>query len=307
MVGGLDVNAMARRASRTEDGSTKDRDAGRGTGAPKSGRSRGVFVIGCPRSGTSMLAWTLAQHRSFWTSAESDYLSTLFAKGHLLGVYEEAFNRPDRGWLKKEGVSFEEFASMLGIGVEALFESRSGGSAVGRFDPRLHPDCSGVDVQLLPAASFIHIVRDGRAVVNSMVLSGFETNWSSDFATACRTWVHYVSKGRELVRGEPTRAIEVRYEALTASPASELTRIFKFLGEQPSEKAVEFISNKRINSSYGNINPGDIRRVKDPASSPKRPWEEWSVHQKDTFSRIASESMSKFGYIEGGDQHDECT
>ena len=290
------MNVMVRRASRTEDGSTKDREAGRGTGASQSGRSRGVFIIGCPRSGTSMLAWTLAQHRSFWTSAESDYLTTLFGKGHLLGVYDKAFNRPDRGWLKKEGVGFEEFASMLGLGVEALFASRSGGARWVDSTPGytlMVPEL----MHLFPAASFIHIVRDGRAVVNSMVLSGFETNWSSDFATACRTWVHYVSKGRESVRADPTRAIEVRYEALTASPASELTRIFKFLGEQPSEKAVAFISTKRINSSYGNINPGDIRRAKDPASSPRRPWEEWSLHQKGTFSRIASRSMSKFGYV----------
>lgn len=31
----------------------------------------GIFVLGCPRSGTSVLAWALAQHEHFWTSAES--------------------------------------------------------------------------------------------------------------------------------------------------------------------------------------------------------------------------------------------
>ena len=47
-------------------------------GSPANGRSRGVFVIGCPRSGTSVFSWALAQHPNFWTSAESG----LFA-GHL--------------------------------------------------------------------------------------------------------------------------------------------------------------------------------------------------------------------------------
>ena len=48
------------------------------------GRSPGVFIIGCPRSGTSVFSWALAAHPNFWTSAESDYLADLFGRKHTL-------------------------------------------------------------------------------------------------------------------------------------------------------------------------------------------------------------------------------
>jgi len=42
-----------------------------------------LFIIGSPRSGTSIISWALAQHDNFWTSAESDFILFLFGKGKL--------------------------------------------------------------------------------------------------------------------------------------------------------------------------------------------------------------------------------
>ena len=259
------------------------------------GRSRGVFVVGCPRSGTSVFSWTLAQHPNFWTSEESDYLTTLFGCGHLHSVYKQAYDRPDGGWLKKEGVSFFEFASKIGLGVEALFASRAGEARWIDATPGYTLMMKQL-LYLFPAASFLHIVRDGRAVVSSMISSGFVADWASDFGVACRTWMHYVLQGHMAVLANPERALEVRYECLTANPQSELERVFEFLGERTCERSVEFISTRRINSSYGNVHPQDIRTAKDPAAAPKRPWEAWTAHQQGVFARIAGEAMSELGY-----------
>lgn len=264
--------------------------------ASDSTRSRGVFVIGCPRSGTSIFSWALAQHPNFWTSAESDYLRTLFGKGHLYSAYKQAYDRADRGWLKKEGVSFAEFMAKIGLGPEGLFVSRAGGARWVDATPTYTLMINELFC-LFPAASFLHIIRDGRAVVNSMISSGFDTEWASDFASACRTWTHYVRLGHKAIQAYPERALEVRYEALTMNPQSEMERVFEFLGEQPCKRSANMIATKRINSSYGNIHPGDIRMVKDPKTAPKRPWDEWTASQKNTFASIAGDAMTEFGYI----------
>ena len=39
--------------------------------------TRSVFVIGSPRSGTSVLAWTLAQHPDMCTGPEADFFEKL--------------------------------------------------------------------------------------------------------------------------------------------------------------------------------------------------------------------------------------
>ena len=264
-------------------------------GAAQDDRSRGVFVLGCPRSGTSVFSWALAQHPNFWTSAESDYLLELFGGGHLHSAYRRAFERKDGGWLKKENVRFSEFAEKLGIGVEALFISRSNGSRWIDATPGYTLMIAEM-MRLFPAASFLHILRDGRAVVNSMVSSGFETDWASDFGLACRTWVHYAQLGHEAVGAHSQRMLEIRHDELTAEPRRQLNRVFEFLGEQPCERSIELISTKRINSSYGNVGSQDIRSAKDPTTAPVRPWLAWSTEQKDAFAAIAGETMSKFGY-----------
>ena len=65
-----------------------------------------VFVIGCPRSGTSALSWALAEHPKMWTSAESDFMHQMFKGNMLFDVYKNSMDRPDTGWLKKNGVTY---------------------------------------------------------------------------------------------------------------------------------------------------------------------------------------------------------
>ena len=261
----------------------------------ENGRARGVFIIGCPRSGTSVFSWALAQHPKFWTSAESDYLLELFGQGRLHAAYKQAHERADRGWLEKHNIGFSEFAEKLGLGAEALYDSRSGGARWVDATPG-YTLMTGELLKLFPTATVLHILRDGREVVNSMVASGFETEWATDFSAACRAWAHYAMLGHQAAQAHPERVLEVRHDRLVADPDAELARVFAFLGEKPSNRSVELIARGRINSSYGNVEPGDIKLPKSPASSPRRPWESWSPSQARTFAKFAGEAMSILGY-----------
>src|SRR5687767_476317 len=86
-----------------------------------------VFIIGSPRSGTTALAWSLAQHSELWTSNESDFLFYLLANQHVEKAFHRARDAVGDRWLKREGVEQKEFYAFLGLGLNALFTSRSGG------------------------------------------------------------------------------------------------------------------------------------------------------------------------------------
>src|SRR5262245_3379258 len=126
-----------------------------------------VFIIGSPRSGTSILSWSLAQHRQLWTSAESDFLYDLFGCGHLEKAFETTRGRPGSTWLREEAVDKREFYGCLGLGVNALFTSRAGGRRWIDQTP-LYTMIADLLADVFPGAFFLHILRDGRRVVDSM-------------------------------------------------------------------------------------------------------------------------------------------
>ena len=258
-------------------------------------RVAGVFILGAPRSGTSIFSWAVGAHPSFDTSAESDFLLTLFGGARLHQSYKKAYDRPDVGWLKQMEVGYREFSAFAGLGIEHLYLDRHSGRRWVDATPGY--TLMGEDLLLMfPAAQFLHILRDGRAVVNSMTSSQFPTEWATDFEKACEAWVHYVQRGHALAQAHPDRVLEVRYEALTSQPNDELVKVFRFLNETPCEESVKLVKTQRINSSYGNIKQSDIRKSKKPETAPASPWRDWDAHQRKTFTRIAGPLMDKMGY-----------
>src|SRR5258708_38213495 len=83
-----------------------------------------VFIIGSPRSGTSVLAWSLAEHSQLWTSGESHILSYLYGSGQVDQALRKAMDIPNN-WFQEEGVQRSELLASLGLGLNALFTSRS--------------------------------------------------------------------------------------------------------------------------------------------------------------------------------------
>ena len=258
-------------------------------------QSSPVFILGCPRSGTSVLSWAVAAHDAFWTSAESDILHLLFGGGHLHRSFKEAYDRPDAGWLFKNKVTIKEFYQHLGVGIDLLFQSRAGDRRWVDATPS-HTLMARELAMLFPHARFLHIVRDGRSVVSSMQSSGFDTSWSDNFKVACATWAHYVTSGMRFQQEEPERVLEVRNERLRQAPAEEMKRIYEFLGVEDDPRGAEFLSTKRINSSYGNEKLADVRKVKDPKSAPVAPWNDWSRSMHKEFEKQAGDAMRSLGY-----------
>lgn len=83
-----------------------------------------IFIIGSPRSGTSILHWSLCQHERVWGSEESELFMPLTR--YLGQLFDEARRFEGRNWLDAQGVERDEFLACMGRGVEALYASRAG-------------------------------------------------------------------------------------------------------------------------------------------------------------------------------------
>lgn len=261
---------------------------------------RPVFIIGSPRSGTTALARSLAQHPALWTSHESYVLNGLFGDGRASHVHTRQSARQSTGWLTTEGVDREEFLAYVGVGLNALFTSRSGGRRWIDQTP-LYTLLTEELAELFPDALFVHIVRDGRQVVNSMgnFLTRFEhrpeavrhvPGWAMDFTEACRTWAEYVTCADTFAAAHPRRTRTVVNEELAEDPVRDFAGLLDFLDVARDPEPAAFFATTRLNSSY----------AADEAV-PVQPWERWTAEQRTVFMAEAGDVLLGMGLVDPDD------
>ncbi|MDQ5874237.1 MAG: sulfotransferase, partial [Actinomycetota bacterium] len=264
-----------------------------------------IFIIGSPRSGTSILAWSLAEHSELWTEAETDIFFYMLKDGHLESAFETSVARPDGTWLRNHGVDLEQFLAHLGLGLNALLTETSNGR---RWIDQTPANTLVVDrlAEMFPGARFLHILRDGRRVVHSMInfhraigdpetaermrRAGRLPPWTNDFADASRTWTRFVSIASDFCRRHPERTYTVTNERLITDPDDAMREVLEFLGVGQEPAPARFLGTHRINSSFAASGKSEQAP---PALT--EPWREWAPEQRNTFFEEAGETMAGCG------------
>lgn len=249
-----------------------------------------IFVVGSPRSGTSQLAHSLARHSQNWVSRESHFfiqLGMLAKELHTSGT--EWCKVSYSWWLAEEEVCVDEFMQFIGYGMNALFTDRSGGLRWIDHTPGYALILHDLG-RLFPGARFIHIIRDGRDVVNSMIHSEHHRDvgcdWACDFETACQTWLRHVESALDYETVNPHRILRVYYESISSGSDDQFRKILRFL-KLPYESTITepFKAGKRLNSSF---NETERDRLK---------WQNsWSDEQKSTFVAVGGDLLVRLGY-----------
>src|SRR4051812_27963542 len=185
-----------------------------------------VFIIGAPRSGTTILAHALGKHTHFWASDESEFLLDLYGGGRIEEAFDRACALEGDSWIRTEDVSRSEFLTFVSLGVNALFTSRSKGK---RWidHTNLYTQMADTLAEMFPQARFVHGLRDGRRAVHSTlhfkhrfeselpnrdvpplpirswVAAGRIAPWAADFREACVVWSQYVEAATDFARRQP--------------------------------------------------------------------------------------------------------
>jgi hypothetical protein len=236
-----------------------------------------VFIIGSSRSGTSALPLALARHSAFATYQETNLGVGIFGGDALRGLYEGWSMQLQPGVI---GNGFEEFSAWVGVGLNAMMTAAVGG----RRWVEQSPSNTAVATRLataFPGALFIHIVRDGRKVVHSMINSGFPQRYAHDFEFACRQWRNNVWGAMHFCEGQPDLCLTVVNEQLARDPAGEFARILAFLGADQESGPADWFGANRVNSSFRN-----------PDDRPADPWSTWDESRREVFRSVCGGMMS---------------
>lgn len=194
------------------------------------------FIIGAPRSGTTLLRFMIDSHHSVAIPPETGFLAVEeLSNGpisrktflRLATSYPKgAPNWPDFGL--DAGEFYAELQSIepfdIGEGARAFYRLYAGKQGKIRYGDKTPDYCKSIELieQVLPEAFFLHIIRDGRDVATSLRQMWFAPG--QDMKTLASYWRHMVESARAAGR-RAGGYLEVRFEDLVLDPRSQLELI----------------------------------------------------------------------------------
>lgn len=222
-------------------------------GKPRSSSARGkapVFVLGCPRSGTTLLYHMLLSAGNFVVyRSESQVfnlleprfgdLSILRNKRKLLAAWESSDLFQQTG-LPAHQVEEEVLTNCHNAGdfLRIVMEAMARAQGVERW-----ADCTPEHLlslprikETIPNALVIHIIRDGRDVALSMEkqhwIRPFPWDREKGFLVAALYWEWIVNKGRENGKALGPDYREIHYEELVSHPRETLVQLEDFVEQE---------------------------------------------------------------------------
>ncbi|MDX1440556.1 MAG: sulfotransferase [Rubricoccaceae bacterium] len=191
---------------------------------------RPVFIGGCPRSGTTLLADLLAKHSNIEAIPEAQFkFDPALQNNHNLSTPDVSFGHVSLDiWGLEVPVEKGSLAQVFCRTVEAFLLNDTVQNCRWIVD---HTPENLKHAALLaeefPGARFIHLVRDGRGVAASLI----PLDWgASDIISAATTWTAGVGFGlaaESYLDGVKIR--RVRFEDLVRKPEAVLQKLCEWL------------------------------------------------------------------------------
>lgn len=276
-------------------------------------RTGPIFIVGAPRSGTTLLQYRVRNLRNIsLPTGESHFFIPLYRKRAEYGDLSRLSNiksvlhamyAQSREFLETDlhGMRFDieslatEFHesdrhTMAAI-IGGLFEKNARGEGKARWGDKTPYYVMHMSKLLdwFPDAQFIHLIRDGRDVALSLFGRQHDFHVYNTYHAA-EYWESYIQKGREESRHIPAdQYLEIRYEDLLAFPEQTLNTLCNFLGETYTENMLDttpppdFSKTPLIHKPLRASNAGKWRT-------------EMTSHQIQAFESVAGQTLLDLGY-----------
>ena len=276
------------------------------------------FIIGRPRSGTTLLRFLFEAHPQVLVPPESPFIINLYRKYRNVTHWDSSIvsefcddvyrQRYFDKWLipkdqlcqklmEKEGTStFQEMVRQVCTAYTSVFEKKEivwiGDKNPGYslYVHRLH--------QLFPEAKIIHITRDYRDNYLSLVRVNFEV---PIVPLVVYRWKFALKRMWKLKKQVPGLIHSVRYEDLVADPEHHFREVCHFLGISYDPEVLSFYRKKsQVEDAYSGLD--EIRQVHQSLFNPistgrTQLWKtEMSTREVRMADLVAGRAAGKAGY-----------
>ncbi len=269
-----------------------------------------AFIVGCPRSGTTLLQRMLDHHPKLAVANDTHFIPRVVdPDGGDVALSPELVDRVldyhrfgrlglDEAAVRRAASQTRTYAEFVGA-LYAEFGARHGKPLAGEKTPdyvRYLPLLR----RLFPWSRVVHIVRDGRDVALSALQwarpdkgPGRFALWPEDPVALCALWWRWqVTSGRTGGRGLGARYQEVRYEDLVARPRETVESICHFLQLPFAPEMLAYHVGRQ------RVQPGlSAKKAWLPPTPGLRDWRsQMSERDAEVFEALAGDLLSSLGY-----------
>jgi len=201
-----------------------------------------VFIVGMPRSGTSLIEQIVASHPSVFGAGELQRLTDVaFAAG------QRAFGQPRFRPNCLQHLSINDVENLAAQYLEPLKALAPGARRITDKMP-MNFLYLGLIAVLFPEARIIHCQRDPRDTAISCMMSNFL--FGHEFTADFQSFGHFYKQYERLMSHWKTvlnlPILEVRYEELVKDLEGQSRRMIQFLGMPWDDRCLKFHENERL-------------------------------------------------------------
>lgn len=264
-----------------------------------------LFLVGAPRSGTTWLQILLGDHAGIATTRETHLFDLYLARMYQRWLFEEQADEADGLRVLLKPGEFDAWCRSFASTVfDRIAEHNPSASVLLEKTPG-HLAEHKLIKRLFPESKFLHIVRDPRAVVASLLAAGKQPwgFWApKDPSGAAQLWLDCARIAKDELRGYGDDCREVRYEELSQDTNSVLCSIHEWmdLPVKPIEDLSKYsIAELNARSQEGSrTNPKWENRTRFFRKGAVQGWKDELTRQQVTqVEQICGDVMQAYGYM----------
>jgi tetratricopeptide (TPR) repeat protein len=217
-----------------------------------------IFILGFPRSGTTLVEQTLSAHPHIVAGDELPLISDITAI--LPRLFESPLSYPDalaELWMADHVDGLDELRDHYLRKVRQLGVLRKPGAA--RFTDKmpLNEMHMGLIALLFPQAPLIHVIRHPLDVVLSVFANDLTHGFfcAYELETVAQHYILVMDLVEHYRREMTLRYLPVRYESIVEDQEANVRRILAFIGEEFDRRCLDFHENQRYarTASYAQV------------------------------------------------------
>ena len=197
---------------------------------------RPIFIIGMPRSGTTLVEQIISSHDEVYGADELNTISKLTSS-----ILENSSTQVKNGFTTKSLLSFRqqylEYLSTLNINEDIITDKWP-----------LNFQYIGFILSAFPEAKIIHLKRDARAICWSIYknyFSGKGNGWAYNFKDLASFYALYSDLMNFWHELFPDKIYDVNYEKLTNNQNDETRKLLQYCDLAWDDNCLNFNTNKR--------------------------------------------------------------
>ncbi len=249
-----------------------------------------IFLIGAPRSGTTLLQRMLGAHSEVVAPPEPHLLTPLAHLGYFETVDKAPYDHINAAEANREFVSRlpegeEDYVAACRAYADTLY-----GRLLLPTKKRYLLDKTpayalvlGFISRIFPDARYVVLTRHPLAILHSYAHSFFDGDYR-------RAWEfnpilsRYVPKIARFIREKPVPLVHVRYEDLVKDPRTQVGRLLEHLDLPMEEGVIDYGDHEHIKGSFGD--PITVNKHQRPVTDKVEKWAEDLAARPDDLSFV---------------------